>query len=78
MADKKLEKARAEEASVLALVHSGWLSKKGGFRTNWQKRWFELRGTVLLYKEKEVGPPRAHQLRSARRARICAAFVSLN
>ena len=59
MADKKLERARAEEASVLALVHSGWLSKKGGFRTNWQKRWFEVRGTVLLYKEKEVGPPRA-------------------
>ena len=70
MADKKLEKARAEEASVLALVHSGWLSKKGGFRTNWQKRWFELRGTVLLYKEKEVGPQRAHQLRSASRANM--------
>ena len=30
---------------------SGWLSKKGGMRTNWSKRWFHLTGSKIKYYE---------------------------
>ena len=29
-------------------VLSGWMTKQGGKRKNWQKRWFEIRGCVRL------------------------------
>jgi hypothetical protein len=54
MADKKAEKARAAKAAKLPVQHCGYMNKKGGIRTNWLKRWFELRGSVLIYKENEA------------------------
>lgn len=41
----------------LPLIHEGWLSKQGGNVKNWKKRWFVLRGNMLLYmKEKDSKP----------------------
>ena len=37
----------------MATGRTGWLEKKGGFRTNWLKRWFEIQGSLLCYYDKE-------------------------
>ena len=52
-ADKKHQQVMADKVAAEPLSLSGWMSKKGGVRRNWQKRWFELKGTVLIYTEKE-------------------------
>lgn len=31
------------------LILSGWMTKQGGKRKNWQKRWFEIRGLQMRY-----------------------------
>ena len=31
----------------------GWMTKKGAVRKNWSRRWFELRGTSLVYYKDE-------------------------
>ena len=42
---------------------SGWLEKKGGMRTNWQKRWFHLKDLTLSYYEtNKVGVGKAEKL----------------
>jgi hypothetical protein len=33
----------------------GWLVKQGNVRTNWKRRWFELRGSVLTYSVQAAG-----------------------
>ena len=43
--------SKAGQHSSEAVVRSGWLDKKGGMRTNWKQRWFELEPTVLRYSE---------------------------
>jgi hypothetical protein len=41
---------------------SGWLEKKGGMRTNWQKRWFHLKDLTLSYYEtNKVGVGKAEK-----------------
>ena len=49
-------RADAKQAETLPLVYSGWMSKKGGVRRSWARRWFELRGDFLLRRESEAGP----------------------
>jgi hypothetical protein len=31
------------------MQHSGWMTKRGGFVANWQRRWFTLYGQTLKY-----------------------------
>ena len=38
-----------------ACLRAGWLTKKGGYRRNWKRRWFELQLTALLYYEEQPG-----------------------
>jgi hypothetical protein len=39
-----------EEAGTVYLTHQGWMCKRSpAFHKKWQRRWFELRGNVLIY-----------------------------
>ena len=40
--------------------HAGWMTKQGGVRKNWKRRWFQiqLQGTELAYYDKEGGKPK--------------------
>ena len=45
----------AAAAAAVLRKTGGWLDKKGGFRKNWNRRWFMLQNDCLIYKKEESG-----------------------